>query len=283
MALKEDKNKINGGLYIVSTPIGNLKDITLRAINVLQKSDIILCEDTRVSKKLLSHYKINTKTISYHKFNEKKILEKILSFLKDDQIISLISDAGTPTISDPGRILIKNCIQENIPIVPIPGPSAVITSLSVSAFSDQFYFHGFLSDTENSIKKEFEKFKNYKFSIVFFISAQKLNKKFELLKEFFSDREILICRELTKLHESFYRGKVSEIDKINFNPKGEVTVIISESKDNKKVNLNESDKNKIKKLIKSKSIKDIVRIFSEEKNISKSKIYNYCLQIKDEF
>ena len=283
MALKEDKNKINGGLYIVSTPIGNLKDITLRAINVLQKSDIILCEDTRVSKKLLSHYKINTKTISYHKFNEKKILEKILSFLKDDQIISLISDAGTPTISDPGRILIKNCIQENIPIVPIPGPSAVITSLSVSAFSDQFYFHGFLSDTENSIKKEFEKIKNYKFSIVFFISAQKLNKKFELLKEFFSDREILICRELTKLHESFYRGKVSEIDKINFNPKGEVTVIISESKDNKKVNLNESDKNKIKKLIKSKSIKDIVRIFSEEKNISKSKIYNYCLQIKDEF
>ncbi len=283
MALKEDKNKINGGLYIVSTPIGNLKDITLRAINVLQKSDIILCEDTRVSKKLLSHYKINTKTISYHKFNEKKILEKILSFLKDDQIISLISDAGTPTISDPGRILIKNCIQENIPIVPIPGPSAVITSLSVSAFSDQFYFHGFLSDTENSIKKEFEKFKNYKFSIVFFISAQKLNKKFELLKEFFSDREILICRELTKLHEIFYRGKVSEIDKINFNPKGEVTVIISESKDNKKVNLNESDKNKIKKLIKSKSIKDIVRIFSEEKNISKSKIYNYCLQIKDEF
>ncbi len=283
MALKEDKNKINGGLYIVSTPIGNLKDITLRAINVLQKSDIILCEDTRVSKKLLSHYKINTKTISYHKFNEKKVLEKILSFLKDDQIISLVSDAGTPTISDPGRILIKNCIQENIPIVPIPGPSAVITSLSVSAFSDQFYFHGFLSDTENSIKKEFEKFKNYKFSIVFFISAQKLNKKFELLKEFFSDREILICRELTKLHESFYRGKVSEIDKINFNPKGEVTVIISESKDNKKVNLNESDKNKIKKLIKSKSIKDIVRIFSEEKNISKSKIYNYCLQIKDEF
>ena len=196
----------------------------------------------------------------------------------------MISDAGTPTISDPGRILIKNCIQENIPIVPIPGPSAVITSLSVSAFSDQFYFHGFLSDTENSIKKEFEKFKNYKFSVIFFISAQKLNKKFELLKEFFfNDREILICRELTKLHESFYRGKVSEIDKINFNPKGEVTVIISESKDNKKVNLNESDKNKIKKLIKSKSIKDIVRIFSEEKNISKSKIYNYCLQIKDEF
>jgi len=283
MALKEDKNKVNSGLYIVSTPIGNLKDITLRAINVLQKSHTILCEDTRVSKKFLSHYEINKKTISYHKFNEKKNLDKIVSFLKDGQIISLISDAGTPTISDPGRILIKNCIKENIPIIPIPGPSAVITSLSVSGFSDQFYFHGFLSDTDNSIKKEFERFKNHKFSIVFFISAQKLNKKFELLKEFFSDREILICRELTKLHESFYRGKVSEIDKINFNPKGEVTVIISESKDNKKVNLNESDKNKIKKLIKSKSIKDIVRIFSEEKNISKSKIYNYCLQIKDEF
>ena len=282
MALKEDKNKINNGLYIVSTPIGNLKDITLRALEILNKSDLILCEDTRVSKKLLAHYKINKKLFAYHKFNEKKVLEKIISDLKNKKIISLISDAGTPTISDPGRLLINNCVKENIEIIPIPGASAVITSLSISGFSDQFYFHGFLSDTENSIKKEFELFSNLKCSIVFFISSQKLNKKIHLIKEFFPDRDILISREITKIHESFYRGKGLEIDNLNINPKGEVTVIISEKKFFNKEDLNESDRKKIRTLSTNKSIKDIVRIISNEKNISKSKIYNYCLKIKNE-
>ncbi len=282
MALKEDKNKINSGLYIVSTPIGNLKDITLRALEILNKSDLILCEDTRVSKKLLVHYKINKKLFAYHKFNEKKVLEKIISDLKNKKIISLISDAGTPTISDPGRLLINNCVKENIEIIPIPGASAVITSLSISGFSDQFYFHGFLSDTENSIKKEFELFSNLKCSIVFFISSQKLNKKIHLIKEFFPDRDILISREITKIHESFYRGKGLEIDNLNIIPKGEVTVIISEKKFFNKEELNESDRKKIKTLSTNKSIKDIVRIISNEKNISKSKIYNYCLKIKNE-
>ena len=282
MALKEDKNKINSGLYVVSTPIGNLKDITLRALDVLNKSDLILCEDTRVSKKLLSHYQINTKIISYHKFNERKNLDKIIEILKNDQIVSLISDAGTPAISDPGRLLVKQCVKEDISIIPIPGPSAIITSLSISGFSDQFYFHGFLADTDNLIKKEFEFFKNLKSSIVFFISAKKLIKKFILLKEFFSDREILICRELTKLHESIYRGNVSEINNFKFNPKGEVTVIISENSIKDKKILDESDKKKIRKLIRNISVKDIVRVFSQEKNIPKSKIYNYCLEIKNE-
>ena len=283
MTLKEDKNKIKSGLYIVSTPIGNLRDITLRALDILKKSNIILCEDTRVSKKLLSHYEIQTKLISNYKFNEKKNLEKVINIINQGKIVSLISDAGTPAISDPGKLLINRCIEENILIAPIPGPSAVTASISVSNFSDQFYFHGFLSDKINSIRKEFEIFKNLKCSIVFFISAQKLKKKFEVLKEFFSDREILICREITKIHESFYRGKVSEIDNFQFNPKGEVTVIISEKYNEKlKVHLDESDKEKIKKLILNKSIKDIVSIISEEKNISKTKIYNYCLQIKNE-
>ena len=282
MALKEDKNKINSGLYIVSTPIGNLKDITFRALDVLNHSNFILCEDTRISKKLLVHYNIKKKILSYHKFNEKKNLDKIIKLLKDGNIISLISDAGTPTISDPGRILVKNCVQENIPIIPIPGVSAVTTAVSISGFSSQFYFHGFLPDTDNSIKKEFENFKNLKSSIAFFISAQKLNKILNLFKQYFLDREILICRELTKFHESFYRGKVSEINSFKFIPKGEVTVIISDYKNKKKYDLDESDKKKIKKIIHTKSVKDIVRIYSQEKNISKSKIYNYCLQIKNE-
>jgi len=283
MTLKEDKNKINSGLYIVSTPIGNLGDITLRALEVLKKSDVILCEDTRVSKKLLSYYNINKRLISYHKFNEKKNLKDVINILKDNQIVSLISDAGTPAISDPGKILINSCVKENILIVPIPGASAITAALSISGFSNEFYFHGFLSDTDNSIKKELELFNNLNCSIVFFISVQKLNKKFDLLKEAFPEREIIICRELTKLHETIYRGKISEFNKLKFISKGEVTVIISEKKNiNKNDNLDESDKKKIKKLLNTRSIKDIVRIFSEQKNISKSKIYNYCLEIKNE-
>ena len=283
MTLKEDKNKINSGLYIVSTPIGNLGDITLRALEVLKKSDVILCEDTRVSKKLLSYYNINKRLISYHKFNEKKNLKDVINILKDNQIVSLISDAGTPSISDPGKILINSCVKENILIVPIPGASAITAALSISGFSNEFYFHGFLSDTDNSIRKEFELFNNLNCSIVFFISVQKLSKKFDLLKEAFPEREIIICRELTKLHETIYRGKISEFNKLKFISKGEVTVIISEKKNsNKKNNLDESDKKKIKKLINTRSIKDIVRIFSKQKNISKSKIYNYCLEIKNE-
>ena len=283
MVLKEDKNKINSGLYIVSTPIGNLKDITLRALDILKQCDLILCEDTRVSKKLFSHYKIKNKIVSYHKFNEKKNVETIVKNLQKGEIVSLISDAGTPTISDPGRILIERCVEQNISVIPIPGASAITASLSISAFSDQFYFHGFLPETDNMIRKSFKVFKSLECSIVFFISAQKLIKKFQLLKEFFPDREILICRELTKLHESIYRGKISKINMSEFNPKGEVTVVISNLKKNDMTeHLNESDKKKIKKLIKINSVKDIVRIISKEKNISKSKIYNYCLEIKNE-
>ena len=282
MSLKEDKNKIINGLYVVSTPIGNLKDITLRALDVLKNSDIILCEDTRVSKKLLSHYKINNKIISYHKFNEKKKLDKILEILKEGYSMSLISDAGTPAISDPGKLLIKRCIEENITIIPIPGASAVVASLSISGFSDRFYFHGFLSDTDNSIKKDFEIFKKNNCTSIFFISAQKLKKKLKLLKDYFPDQEILICRELTKIHQSFYRGNLSKINNFDFIPKGEVTVLISEIKNKRIVDIDESDKKKIQKLIYTRSIKDIVRIISQEKNISKSKIYNYCLQIKNE-
>ena len=247
MTLKEDKNKIKSGLYIVSTPIGNLRDITLRALDILKKSNVILCEDTRVSKKLLSHYEIHANLISNHKFNEKKNLEKIINIINEGKIVSLISDAGSPAISDPGRLLVNRCVKEKISIVPIPGPSAVTASMSISGFSDQFYFHGFLSDKVNSIRKEFEMFKNLKCSIVFFISVQKLNKKFEMLKEFFSERDILICREITKIHETIYRGKVSEIDNFQFKPKGEVTVVLSEKSNDKTMeSLNESDKKKLK-------------------------------------
>ena len=277
-----DKNKIKKGLYIVSTPIGNLGDITLRALEVLKSSDFILCEDTRVSSKLLSHYKISTKLISNHKFNEKKNINKILSILKSEKIVSLISDAGTPTISDPGNILIKKCIENSLDIFSIPGPSAVSSAVSISGFTDRYYFHGFLPEKKTQIEKDFKNISKINSSIVFFISSKKINKIINLIKKYFMGREILICREITKLYEEHIRNFVDNLKEFEKEMKGEITVIISKEKTQEKNKLNESDKKKIKKLLKKLSIKDIIKIFAEEKNVSKKEIYNYCLVLKNE-
>ena len=272
------------GLYIVSTPIGNLEDITLRALKVLRKSDYILCEDTRVSKKLLSRYKIQSKLITNHKFNEKKNLKKIIDILKSEKIVSLISDAGTPIISDPGRILVKECINNKINLISIPGPSALIAAFSISGFSGKFYFYGFFPENNSEIKKNFEALSKLEGSIVFFISAKKFNRSLNAIKKYFFDREILICKEITKYYEEYFRFQVKDLDKKNISLKGEITLVISKNKVINKVsnNLNESDKIKIKKLIKKLSIKEIVDLFKDERKISKKKIYNYCLNIKNE-
>ena len=145
-----DKKEIKKGLYLVPTPIGNLEDITLRAIDILKRSNFILCEDTRVSRVLLEKYNIKSKLISNHKFNEKKNISKILQLLKKDTIISLISDAGTPAISDPGSILVNECIKNNINIIPLPGPSSVTTAVSISGFSEKFFFYGFFPEKKKS-------------------------------------------------------------------------------------------------------------------------------------
>ncbi len=279
-----NNNKFKPGLYCVATPIGNMGDITLRAIETLKQSDLILCEDTRVSKKILQKFEINKKIISNHKFNENKNLEKVLELLKNRKVISLISDAGTPAVSDPGRILIKECVKNGIDIFPIPGPSAVSTAISISGFSDNFYFCGFLPEKQNQVKKLFKDLSLLNGSIVFFISPNKLNKKINEIKEFFLNRDILICREITKYHEEYIRTPIKELSNLNFSRKGEITVVISEQK---KENLSfkeleESDKKKIKKLIKNMSIKDIVKKVSENRDISKKLIYKYCLEIKNE-
>ena len=192
-------------LYIVSTPIGNLDDITLRAIEVLKNSDIILCEDTRHSLKLLNHLKIKKKLISYHKFNEKKELQKIIKYLNEGKILSLISDAGTPAISDPGRLLIQTCVEKGIKVIPIPGVSSVVASMSISGFNDQFLFYGFLPKTEKELEKILSSLCQYSFSQVFFIPAIKVNFYIKKFKKFFSGRKIMIAKEITKLHDSFYR------------------------------------------------------------------------------
>ncbi len=192
--LKECKN----GLYLVSTPLGNLKDITLRAIEVLERSDYILCEDTRVSKHLLDKYKIKSKLISNHKFNEKKNVIKIIEFLKSGKTISLISDAGTPSISDPGSILVNECINNEIRIFPIPGPSAVAAAISISGFSDKFLFCGFFPEKKQHLSNKLKKFSEFENSLVFFISPKKINKIIPEIKKNFTGRKIVFCREITK-------------------------------------------------------------------------------------
>tara|TARA_B100001741_G_scaffold272022_1_gene240401 strand:+ start:265 stop:1128 length:864 start_codon:yes stop_codon:yes gene_type:complete len=272
------------GLYIVATPIGNLGDITYRALDILKNSDLILCEDTRLSRKLLSKFNINVKLISNHKFNEKKNLDKTIEILKSKKIISMISDAGTPSISDPGKILIQSCVNNKIDIFPIPGPSAVSTAISISGFSDKFYFNGFISDKESENEKNFLFLSNLNISLVFFISAKKINKIIKLIKKYFLDRDIVICKEMTKFYEEYFRSSIKNLKEFENNLKGEITIIISEKKNIKKDSkkLNESDKKKIRLLINKITTKDIISIFSGEKNVSKKEIYNYCISLKNE-
>ncbi len=277
-------NEVKKGLYLVPTPIGNLSDITLRAIELLKKSDLILCEDTRISKKLLDRYEIKTKLISNHKFNEIKNLSKVIDLLKNNKIISMISDAGTPCISDPGSILINECLKYNITITPLPGPSAVTTAVSVSGFSGKYLFYGFLPDKEKIIKEELKNLSFINFCFVFFVSPKKINKIIPHLKNSFKGRKILICREISKYYEEFLRSDIDELQIFENEPKGELTIVISEKKLDKKnsQNLSESDKRIIKLMINKLSTKEITDLVCQNSRISKKKIYNYCLKLKNE-
>ena len=280
--IKDNDNE--NGLYLVSTPIGNLKDITLRAIETLKKSTYILCEDTRVSRILLDRYEIKSRLISNHKFNESKNLNKIIDLLKSGETISLISDAGTPSISDPGAILVNECIRNDIQIIPIPGPSAVATAVSISGFSEKFIFYGFLPEKKQAVANVFNLISKFNETCVFFISSKKVNKIIPELKKNFSGRKVIFCREISKLYEEFIRENVDDLEIFNKELKGELTIVISEKKIDKNHSqlLSESDMNSINKMINKLSIKEITEIISQNKDISKKEIYNYCLKIKNE-
>ena len=226
---KFQNKEIKKGLYIIPTPIGNLGDITYRAIEILNKSDFILCEDTRISRKLMEKFEVKSKLLSNHKFNEKQNIKYVLNLLKENKIISIISDAGTPTISDPGGILINECIKNKINIFPVPGSSAATAAVSISGFSNNFFFCGFLPDKKLKVDQLFQKIFNLNCSIVFFISPKKIKKITTQIQKYFNDRDILITREMTKLHEEYIRDKVKNLNKIKLKEKGEITVVISEN------------------------------------------------------
>ena len=269
-------------LYIVSTPIGNLEDITLRALEVLKKSDIILCEDTRHSVKLLTHYKIKKKLVSYHKFNEKKQLTNIIEYFNEGKILSLISDAGTPLLSDPGRILVNHCVKKGINVIPIPGVSSITTALSVSGFKDQFLFYGFLPKTENELNKELDIISSNECTQIFFIPSKKINFYIKSFKKFFKGRKILIAKEITKMHEAFVREDIDKIKPFKNSLKGELTIVISENINKKNIFDEEKIVNKIKKYLKNYSLKDTVNLILETEKINKKKLYELCLKVKHE-
>ena len=274
-------SNLEKGLYIVSTPIGNLEDITLRAIEILKKSDFTLCEDTRHSSKLLNKFNIKSKLIPYHKFNEKKSLNKIIQYLNEGKILSLITDAGTPVLSDPGNYIINECVKHGIKIFTVPGPSAISAAVSLSGFSDRFLFYGFLPKKEIELDKVLKSLNYFVYSIVFFAPAIKINFYIKNFKKYFSGRKIFIAREMTKKHETYYRESIDKINIFKTQLKGELTIVISEKIENK---LLTTDFVKIEKQVikylKKYTVKDIVELMSKKENVPKKIIYNLCLKNK---
>ena len=277
-------NNFLPGLYIVSTPIGNLEDITLRALNVLKNSDKILCEDTRRSIKLLNHFKIKNKLVAYHKFNEKKLLPYVITSIMSGEKIALISDAGTPILSDPGSLLLRECIKKDLKIFPVPGVSAITTATSMSGFDDKYFFYGFLPKKEKEIEKVLINLKIYNFCIVFFIPSIKINYYIKFFKKYFDGRDIFIAKEMTKIHENFYRANLKNLNSFKTKLKGELTVIISNIGKKSVLKDNNVDKKNLKleisKYLKRYSVRDVVNLISEKNKLPKKEIYNLCLQIK---
>ena len=266
----------SGVLYIVATPIGNLGDFSQRAIDTLVSVDIIACEDTRVTQKLLNHFGINTQTISYHKFSEKERSQKLIGLLKSGKNVALVSDAGTPLISDPGSVLVQEARNENIKIVPISGPSAIITALSAIYNDGIFAFCGFVPQKVS----EFEKFVKYinDFNLVFYESPNRIIKTLYLCKEIFGDITVSVARELTKIYEDINTFTVT--DMINYLENGVVKgeiVLVLHKVSNVQPNLEYMEK--AEKLIKlGYSAKDTSQIISAIFDVKKNEVYKNILE-----
>ena len=270
---------MKGKLYIVATPIGNLEDITLRAINVLKEVDFIIAEDTRHSLKLLNHLEISKPLISYHRHNEENKTEDILNKIEEGKNIALISDAGTPVISDPGEFIVKEAIEREIEVIPIPGASAIITALMAAGVNTRnFTFYGFLSLNKKIRTKELEQIKDNNNTVILYEAPHKIKNTMQDLEDYVDDRKIVIARELTKIHEEFIRGTIDEIkDKLQ-NPKGEYVIIIDKNE-----NINENEENKLREL----SIEDhykyyekmglekkeIIKKIAKDRQVAKNEIY----------
>ena len=274
----------SGRLEIVPTPIGNLGDITTRAIEVLSSCDLILAEDTRTTGNLLRHLGLDKPLKSFHLHNEHKAVGSIVDSLSSGLHYALCSDAGTPGISDPGMILVNECVKQNIDVIPLPGPSAVTTAVSASGFNEKYLFYGFFPEKEKIIIEELENLKNLNFCLVFFISPKKINKIIPYLNTYFKDRKILICREISKYYEEYTRFNLGNLKLFEKEPKGELTIVISEKQLNNNTSqmISESDKKSINIMLNKLSNKEIANVISKSSNVSKKEIYEYCVKLKNE-
>ena len=270
------ENKELGTLYIVATPIGNLDDITLRAIKILNMVDIIAAEDTRHSLKLLNHLEISKPLISYHRHNEEIKKDILIKELKEGKDIALISDAGTPGICDPGEEIIKKCIEEDIRIIPIPGACAMINALISSGISTrEFIFLGFLPLNKKSRKEKLKEIEEINKTIILYEAPHKLKNTLLDLKEILNDREIVLARELTKIHEEFVRENIDILIEKAEELKGEIVLIIEGNKQVRENKLNELTLEEHYKFYESQGLnkKDIIKKIAKDRNVNKNEIY----------
>lgn len=286
-----DKNETKGILYICGTPIGNLEDITLRALKILKKVKLIAAEDTRHTKKLLNHYQVNTKVTSYYEYNKFKKAPYLVEILKNGQDIALVSDAGMPGISDPGYVLINLALKNNIKIIPVPGVSALITALVVSGLpTDKFVFEGFLPRKIKERKRYYKSIENEERTIIFYETPHRLKRALKDMLDVWGERKIVIARELTKMYEEIIRGNLSQvITEINTKEiKGEITLVVQggiKKKENDIIDFlkDECIMEEYLKKLKNQgySNRDIIKIAQEKLNIPKNLIYKKLLEMKD--
>ena len=272
----------NGTLYLVATPIGNLSEISSRALDTLNNVDIIACEDTRNSRKLLSHFDIHQKLVAYHKYNENSESTNLINELKEGKNIAIISDAGYPLISDPGYVIVQKAIEEDINVVTISGPNAGLNALVTSGLDNTHYlFYGFLNSKQSSAKKELEELKNLPYTLIFYEAPHRINETLKICLEVLGDRKAVVARELTKIHETFYRDKLSNLVNLG-DLKGEIVLLI-EGKDTsikEEVDINVV-RNELKELVNSGlKLKKACEIIGEKYNLSKSNLYNDFIKNK---
>lgn len=286
--MQEKKTDYNAGtLYICPTPIGNLEDITLRCLRILKEVDFIAAEDTRVTKKLLNFYNIQTPLISYHKFSEKKKSLLVIEKLRENYNVALVSDSGTPLISDPGKEVISQAIHNNIPITPLPGPSSLTCALSASnIITDGFLFYGFLPKTYKQKKECLNQLSQINYPIIIFESPKRVLNTLECLKEVYDNCNIIIARELSKIHEEILYfsldNAINHFTKIE--PRGEFTIIIEHLISPTQNHLSIADMKKLiaNSLATGNSISSIAKELSQELNISKNELYKLILDIQEE-
>ena len=266
-----------GTLYLVATPIGNLDDITLRAIKVLKEADLIAAEDTRHTLKLLNHLEISKPMISYHRHNEELRSEHLIKELKEGKNIALVSDAGTPGISDPGEEIVKECIKGNIKIIPVPGACAFVNALITSGISTkEFCFYGFLPLNKKNRKEKLEEIRDINKTVILYEAPHKIKNTLEDLRKVLNkDRKVVLAREITKIHEEFIRGNIEEIIEESENLKGEMVLIIEENhkeKENELCNLSIEEHYKYYQE-QGLEKKEIIKKIAKDRNVNKNEIY----------